>query len=100
VVGILVLVVIASWRTSTSRVVLDDTGIQWQGGGVEPGRLRWEEVKGLDYDHTARILIMGLTEKPSGRFRPLPFITKDLYCALKERVGGGPSEVEGLCMLK
>lgn len=98
--GILVLVVIAGWRTSTSRVVLDESGIQWQGGGVAPGRLRWDEIQGLDYDRKARILIMGLTEKPSGRFLPLPFITKELYCALKERLGGGAPDVEGECLLK
>ena len=96
----LVLVVTASVRTSNSRIILDDIGIEWKGGGEEPGRLRWEEIKGLDYDRLSRSLKIGVVQKSDGRFRPLPFVTKDLYCALKERVGNLPTEVEGECMMK
>jgi hypothetical protein len=97
--GLLVLVVIASFRTSTAKVILDDVGVRWDGSGSEGGQLPWDAIRGLDYDHKARILIVGLVDKHAGRFYPLPFINKELYLALKARLGSIP-DVEGECLLK
>ncbi|HEX7901489.1 MAG TPA: hypothetical protein VF950_27265 [Planctomycetota bacterium] len=92
------LIVAASLKTWASVVRLDEHGLRWSGNGTG-GFMEWNAIQSMDYDRTQRILVVGLVERATGRFHPLPFMTSDLYQALKGKIGAGPSELDGECRL-
>jgi hypothetical protein len=82
---------LGTWR---ARVIVDDRGLQWKGGQEPADFMTWEQIAKLDYDRKSRSVIVRVVEKANGQFYPLPFMSKELYAVLRERLNPLPEDVE------
>jgi hypothetical protein len=89
-----------SWVEWTTRIVTDELGIRWKGGGLQ-GQSRWEEISGLGFqrrpgtpEEPRADLKVGLVDGASGDLHLLPFLSRELYEVLKTRYPALPSEIE------
>ena len=81
-----------AWSAWTAVVVLDDDGIRWED---EEGRraFRWEEIGCLQHGGPESDPKPAVVGWDGGR-HTLPFVTRELYAALKERLNPLPPDVE------
>jgi hypothetical protein len=91
VLGTLIFLSILTW---SSRVIVDDRGLGWKGGGGPADFMTWDQIAKLDYDRKSRTVFVGVIEKADGKFYRLPFMSRELYAALKERLNPLPEDVE------
>jgi hypothetical protein len=81
----------SSWAEGSAWVDLDPDGLRWQEGG-ETHRVLWDGVSGLESEG-AEHPVLALTLKQGGR-AALPFATRDLYRALRQKLGPIPPSEE------
>jgi hypothetical protein len=96
----LVFWILLSLQAWTTRVIVDEIGIRWH-TLRESGRLPWGAISSLGYrrevspeDRSRTTLRVGLREADTCELRILPFLSPQLYEALKKRLGPLPPEVE------
>jgi hypothetical protein len=83
-----------SFQTWSSRVIVDDRGVHWKGGGEPANSMSWNQIGRLGYERKDLMYFVGVVELASGKFYRLPFMSQTLYAALKERLNPLPDDVE------
>lgn len=85
--------VLKSWQVWTTRVSLSDQRIEWK-RGIEYGSLACGDVAKLGVWRGRGSARLGLVERSTDLLHRLPFLTQELYKALRERFGGLSPDVE------
>ena len=85
--------VYVNWLAWSTAVQLGDREVAWKDGNATSS-LAWENISGLGWKEERKYLKVGLVEKATGQLRLLPFFSRPLYAALRERCGRLPAEIE------
>lgn len=82
-----------NWLSWTSRVSLDASGIHWREGRTS-GSIAWDDLQGWGWKRSGKYLRAGLVKKSGPQVLMLPFVTPELYGAIRPRGAPLPPEIE------
>jgi len=82
-----------AWIRLTTSVALDDEGIR-STEGTTAFFLSWDQIEGLHLRPGVKAVEWSLVEKGTGLRHALPFMPRELFLSLKERVKSVPPDVQ------